>query len=1027
MLEAHRLLQLCCSACWSSRSTQCVCKSGCCTVACCLTQLHEQLKAILTRAPVSSATLSPKSSETAAAVSESGSGSAAGQHLQSSVTTIGSSTSRLGDGVETATVSLQVTNITCTDCSRSAEQVLLAIPGVIAVRVSAMTGHADVTYDSRSLFTPEATIKELKALGFPATVLDPTSAHCVEFQLVTLTGDSDGNGDDDDVRTGMSEFVLDKLFARSILLLRCELGVVESSILQRMDPKTGTRTIRLEYDPAITGPRRLVSTLASDDPSYHFQLVTFKNAGTGPDPMTVLKHQWSRRWWFAVAFCVPVAIIAFIPPAVGGDPQAAMDHELTEGLSVGTLILFVLATPIQLIVGWPLYVSAYRAARYGRTANADTLVTLSTTVAYVYSIVTVIAAMAGAQFTDEHFFETSAVLLTLIVLGRYLEVLAKGKTSDVLDKLQAMTVTRATLLIDYDDSTHEARREDELDMALIERGDMIKILPGARIATDGVIAWGTTTVDESMVTGESVAVMKQTGDRVLGSTVNENGAIHVRVTRTASENTLAAITQLVSEAQNAQPPVQRIADQVAAYFVPFILVLTVAVFVVWVSVAATGVVSSEGVGAVTFALRFAIATLIISCPCAIGLAVPTAIMAGTGVAAQHGVVFKSGETIERCAKVTAMVLDKTGTLTQGKPSVSSWMTLPRSEIESQSKLASTTAWTCSLSSVDLWRYIGAAESGSEHPVAQALLAFAKEQVGDDRFPTPESFESVPGRGIQCQVLGHRVCIGTPAWMEILENHITVTDYQRTTLDSLRANAETPVLVAVDGQLQAVARLRDELKPQARDLIAYLHHLKIDAWMCSGDAHATAQIVGQRAGLSSDHILGSQLPSDKATLIRRLQAEGHVVAMVGDGINDSPALAQADVGLAVAQGTDIAGEAAHVLLLKEDLLDIVVALQVARRTFATIKFNFFWAFLYNLIAIPLAIGVFYPIGNIVAIPPPLAGLSELLSSVPVVVFSLMLRFYRPPSLMPAQAMEHPLESVRVESVGAVQRVETMALA
>ena len=582
-------------------------------------------------------------------------------------------------------------------------------------------------------------------------------------------------------------------------------------------------------------------------------------------------------------------------------------------------------------------------------------------------------------FLDERFFETSAIVLTLIVLGRYLEALAKGETGDVIRKLVQIAPTTAILLNSIKDGVPTA--EEVVDINLIQRGDIIKVLPGTRIPTDGKVVFGTSSVDQSMVTGESVPVPKQTDDLVYSGTLNQHGLLHVRVTRTAAENTLSGITKMVQEAQNSKPPIERIADKIASYFVPFVLLLAVLVFAVWLSLAATGVVSPDA-AAVTFALRFAIATLVISCPCAIGLAVPTAVMAGTGVGAKHGVLFKSGAIMERCAKVDAVVFDKTGTLTEGRPKVSSYVLLDHGGDD------------------EFWFWLGCAESASEHPLAQALVRFAQEKLATadsiwQTFESPGSFSTTPGKGVKCVVDATALCIGTLRWIE--ENGVTV---DATAQEKLRVhrvehegNSETSVYVGVDGKLSAVLFLADAPRAESRDVITQLRELGIDVWMCSGDAQFTATAIGSVVGLPSDRTLGGQLPQDKLMLIRRLQSEGKTVAMVGDGINDSPSLAQADVGIAVAQGTDIAAEAADIMLMKTDLQDMVFTIHLSRRTLACIKWNFTWAFMYNLLAVPIAIGVHYPAGG-VAIPPALAGLSELLSSLPVVLFSLCLRYYKP---------------------------------
>jgi Cu+-exporting ATPase len=560
-----------------------------------------------------------------------------------------------------------------------------------------------------------------------------------------------------------------------------------------------------------------------------------------------------------------------------------------------------------------------------------------------------------------------------------LEALAKGETGDVIKKLVQIAATNATLLVDYTVDSPTAR-EEVVDINLIQRGDVVKVLPATRIPTDGKVVFGSSSVDQSMVTGEAAPVPKQVDDLVYSGTLNQYGLLHVKVTCTAAENTLSSITKMVQEAQNSKPPIERIADRIASYFVPVVLVLAIIVFVVWLGLASTGVVSPDS-APVTFALRFAIATLVISCPCAIGLAVPTAVMAGSGVGAKHGVLFKSGAVMEMCARVNAVVFDKTGTLTVGRPKVSSYLVLGEEGPE-------------------FWFWLGSVESASEHPLAQALVHFAKEKLASaepmwQSFETPGAFSTAPGKGVTCSIDASDLCVGTFRWMQ--ENNVVVSAAadEKLRLYGIEHGTtnDSSVYVAVDGALSAVIYLADAPRTESREVIARLHMLQVDVWMCSGDTQSTASAIATQVGLSSDRVLGGQLPQDKLALIRRLQSEGKTVAMVGDGINDSPSLSQADVGIAVAQGTDIAAEAADIMLMKDDLHGVLFTIQLAKRTLSCIKWNFTWAFLYNLLAVPIAMGIYYPAGG-VSIPPALAGLSELLSSLPVVLFSLLLRYYKP---------------------------------
>lgn len=568
-----------------------------------------------------------------------------------------------------------------------------------------------------------------------------------------------------------------------------------------------------------------------------------------------------------------------------------------------------------------------------------------------------------------------------------------------------------------------------MDVELIQPGDLIKVLPGAKVAVDGVVVYGASSVDESLVTGESMPVAKSIGSLVLGGTINQHGTIHVRATKSASESTLAAISRLVEDAQAGKPRLQRLADVIASYFVPAILLLALAVLALWLCLSALDVVDTDGDHWVPFSLQFAFAVLVVSCPCAIGLAVPLAVMVASGVGAKHGVIIKSGATIEACRRINTMVFDKTGTLTRGQLSVVDHWWLDHTTARGQQDGADEPHQQRLL----LLSLIGSAEKGSEHVLAKAVVRFIESLPDVPELAEPDDFSAVPGRGLSAHVREHAVLVGNRAWMQ--DNGVDgLGDAEEEAAIAAAAHeseGRTVVWAAVDGRAVCALALEDSLRPEARQVVQRLQRKGVEVWVLSGDQQRTVHAVARQLGIAEANAIGGLVPEDKVDKIRSLQLNATianndvcgynvdtlnkyddndddnddndkkrkkkraVVAMVGDGVNDAPSLAQADVGVAVGGGTDIAIAAGDVVLMRNDLRDVLLMIHLARRTHAVIVLNFVWAFVYNAVAIPLAAGVLYP-GTQFVIPPAAAGLSEILSSLPIIIFSLLLRLYRPPS-------------------------------
>ncbi len=620
-------------------------------------------------------------------------------------------------------------------------------------------------------------------------------------------------------------------------------------------------------------------------------------------------------------------------------------------------LYWILATPVQFIIGWQFYRNAWTALRVG-SANMDVLVALGTSAAYFYS-------MLGFLFfnIDHPFWESSAALLSFIVLGRYFELLAKGRASAAIKELLKLEAKEA----------HVLRGGEEVTVPInqLQRGDLIRVRPGEKIPVDGIIVEGKTHIDEKVITGESMPVGKGVGEEVIGATVNQEGLITFRATKVGKETLLYQIITMVEQAQASKAPIQNLVDKISEYFVPAVVVIAVIVFIAWYFVA--GFPFRAG-------LLPMIAVLVISCPCAMGLATPTALIVGVGRAAKFGILIKGGEALEKAYKLTHIAFDKTGTLTLGKPVVTDIVTISGTREEAL-------------------RFAGAVETGSEHPLARAVLEEAKKSFPN--LATPADFQAIAGKGVKGTVEGREVLLGNNRLMA--DRGIDVAPYEQD-LERLQAEAKTVVFLAVDGKPAALLAMADTLKPYAKEAIEALRQMGVAVTMITGDNEKTAKAIARPLGI--EHVLAQVLPQDKAQVVKGLQGEGKVVGMVGDGINDSPALAQADMGIAIGSGTDVAIETGDIVLIKDDLRDVVTSIQLSRRTITKVKQNLFWAFGYNVLAIPIAAGVLYPNYSFIhpilaAIPhgftlrPEIAGFAMAFSSVSVVTNSLLLRRYVPP--------------------------------
>ncbi|ANE45455.1 ATPase P [Paenibacillus swuensis] len=606
-------------------------------------------------------------------------------------------------------------------------------------------------------------------------------------------------------------------------------------------------------------------------------------------------------------------------------------------------VQLALATPVQFGVGLPFYISAYKALR-NRSANMDVLVALGTSAAYFYSLYLTLdwAGSGEGHHMPSLYYETSAILITLIILGKYFESLAKGRTSGAIKKLMSLGAKNALILRDG--------QELHVPIEDVIVGDVVIVKPGEKIPVDGEVIDGASTVDESMLTGESLPVDKKAGDRVIGATVNKNGRLRIKAVQVGSKTALAQIIKVVEDAQGSKAPIQRVADRISGIFVPIVVGIAVVTFLVWYFAVEPGVFAS--------ALEKAIAVLVIACPCALGLATPTSIMAGSGRAAEFGILFKGGEHLESLHQVQTVVLDKTGTITKGKP-----------------ELTDVIVHQADLDETYMLQLVAAAEKSSEHPLAEAIVEGV--QARGIEIGAATDFEAVPGYGIKATVEGKEVLVGTRRLLE--QNKVMFAEAVKKA-EQLELSGKTAMFIAIDGQFAGLVAVADTIKETSREAVRRLREMNIDVIMMTGDNQRTAEAIAKQAGIQ--RVLAEVLPEGKANEVRKLQEAGRKVAMVGDGINDAPALATSDIGIAIGTGTDIAIEAADVTLMRGDLNSIPEAIMMSRRTMANIKQNLFWALAYNMLGIPIAAAGF--------LAPWVAGAAMALSSVSVVLNALRLQ-------------------------------------
>ncbi|WP_243355713.1 heavy metal translocating P-type ATPase [Bacillus litorisediminis] len=791
-------------------------------------------------------------------------------------------------------LNLQVTGMTCAACANRIEKGLKKLEGVEEANVNLALEKATIKYNPE-VTQSDAFEKKIQDLGYGVV------KEKAEFDLMGMTC--------------------------AACATRIEKGLKKLEGVQSAAVNLALETGTVEYNPSQVSVQDMIEKVKSI--GYEAKLKQDQEETADYREKEIEKQK--GKFIFSLILSLPLL-------------WAMVGHfEFTSFIYVPDMFMnpwvqMALATPVQFVIGKQFYVGAYKALR-NKSANMDVLVALGTSAAYFYSVYKSIKSIGTNAYMVELYFETSAILITLIILGKLFEARAKGRSSEAIKKLMGLRAKTATVL--------RNGKEVEIPLEEVTVGDIIYIKPGEKVPVDGEIIEGNSALDESMITGESVPVDKTVGDIVIGATINKNGFLKVKATKVGKDTALAQIIKVVEEAQGSKAPIQRLADQISGIFVPIVVGISLITFLIWFIWISPGNFAE--------ALEKLIAVLVIACPCALGLATPTSIMAGSGRAAEFGVLFKGGEHLEMTHKITTVVLDKTGTVTNGKPVLTD--VVVDGNIDEESFLS----------------LVGSAEKQSEHPLANAIVEGIKER--NINIVSADQFEAIPGYGIKAVVQGREVLVGTRK----LLNKFTIA-FESNEMEGFEENGKTAMLVAIDGEYKGLVAVADTIKATSKQAIQHLKDAGIEVIMMTGDNKRTAQAIAKEVGI--DQTIAEVLPEGKAEEVKKLQQQGKRVAMVGDGINDAPALAMADIGMAIGTGTDVAMEAADITLMRGDLNSIADAILMSHKTIRNIRQNLFWALAYNTLGIPIAAAGF--------LAPWLAGAAMAFSSVSVVLNALRLQ-------------------------------------
>jgi Cu+-exporting ATPase len=883
----------------------------------------------------------------------------------------------------TVDVSFPVSGMTCASCVNRVEKAISKVPGVEQAAVNLATERATVSYDQGQTTVADIAAAVERA-GYRVAELP---AEPVVTPEPTSPASAGTNGSGATVFPGATEAVLPiEGMTCASCVRRVEKGLAKVPGVTAANVNLATERATVAYDPAVADLATLrgaveragyhVGELPAVEPTSAAQQPAARSAApaTAVDPRERERDReladLKRKW-----------VVSLV---IGLVMMAEMYLPLGWGMAVVAPLLLIQATLVQVWAGGVFYRTAWAAARHGGT-NMSTLVAVGTSAAYGYSAFVTLWPQLAARwgFPFHLYYEVAVIVIALILLGRWLEARAKKQTGAAIKALIGLQAKTARVI--------RNGIEQDIPVEQVAVGDLVRVRPGEKVPVDGVVTEGRSALDESMLTGESLPVDKEAGDTVIGATLNKTGSFVFRATKVGRDTTLAQIVRLVEQAQGSKAPMQRMADTISSYFVPIVLVLAALTFAAWFIFGPSPV----------FALTATIAVLIIACPCALGLATPTAIMVGTGKAAEYGILVRGGEALEMTRKINTIVLDKTGTLTRGKPAVTA--VVPADGFPER----------------ELLRLAAAAEVGSEHPLGEAIVLRARE-LGID-LPPAATFRSITGKGIEADIEGRTVAIGNRALMA--QTGIAL-DGLASRMEALASTGATPIFITVDGRPAGLIAVADTLKPESPEAVSELAALGLEVWMLTGDNRVTAEAIAREVGIAPEHVLAEVLPEEKAAKVTALQAQGKTVAMVGDGINDAPALAQADLGIAIGTGTDVAIAASDITLIGGDLRTIVTAIALSRKTVGTIKQGLFWAFGYNVVLIPVAMGLLWPLFGIL-LNPVLAAAAMAMSSVSVVTNALRLRGFRPAASV--QEILHPPLRARIADWGYLAAIAILALA
>jgi Cu+-exporting ATPase len=815
---------------------------------------------------------------------------------------------------------LTLRGMTCAACAQRIEKTIRKMPGVTEANVNLASEKLFISFDDTQLTMPAIT-QAIAKIGYEAVPPADTQTATIPIGGMTCAACSQ----------------------------RIEKTLSSLAGVERASVNLATEQATVVYKPTevrLSGVRAAIERLG-------YQARPAQKRGMADEDRARKQREISvmwRKFFFSVLFSLPLLYIA-MAPMIGWVrlPFPAALDPMRYPL-VYALVQLLLVLPVM-GVGYRFYTGGFRAL-WQRSPNMDSLIAIGTLAAFLYSVYNVFQIAAGRfAAVDALYFETSGVIITLILLGKTLEAVSKGRTGEAIKKLMGLAPKTAIILQDG--------QEREIPIDEVEIGDTVVVRPGAKIPVDGSVTQGHTAVDESMLTGESMPVDKSVGDQVYAASLNTTGAIRFRAQKVGDDTALAQIIRFVEDAQGSKAPIAQLADVVSGFFVPVVVAIALAAGLAWFI----------GTGFdLRFALTIFISVLVIACPCALGLATPTAIMVGTGKGAAYGILVKGGEALETAHSVDTIVFDKTGTLTEGKPTVTDILPLNGHTADGLLALAAS------------------AEAVSEHPLGQAIAAHARAK--GVALQAVEGFEALTGMGIRAIIAGQTVLAGN---RKLMDTQAVALDAQAEVSDRLAADGKTPMYIAVDGQAAGIVAVADVVKPGSREAMDSLRRMGVQVVMITGDNRRTANAIAQQMGI--DRVLAEVLPQDKAGEVRALQAEGRKVAMVGDGINDAPALVQADIGIAIGSGTDVALESADIVLMRSDLRDVPTALELSRRTIRTIRQNLFWAFGYNVIGIPIAAGLLHLFGGPL-LSPIIAAAAMSLSSVSVLTNALRLKRFKP---------------------------------